>query len=154
LAKTPKLLSQSKKHYTNEEKEQKQNVENAMDDLQPIQKSPPNWLSKTAKTEYNRIYPLLQELPIKSLDLAMVSTYCQAYADYQEANRMLSKTDTVEYTERGSKLSPWHTVKRDSFNIMNSIAPKLGLTIDGRLKILPPKKEEKPEDEFGEMLND
>lgn len=147
MAKTPKLLSQTKKNYTKEEIEKKEQAEMSMNELETIQVSPPNWLSKQAKAEYRRIIPLLQQLPIASLDLAMVSSYCQAYADYQEATKELAKSDSVEYTERGSKVSPWHTIKRDSFNIMNSIAPKLGLTIDGRLKIFTPKDTKKKDDD-------
>lgn len=147
MAKTPKLLSQTKKNYTKEEIEKKEQAEMSMNELETIQVTPPSWLSKQAKAEYRRIIPLLQQLPIASLDLAMVSSYCQAYADYQEATKELTKNDSVEYTERGSKVSPWHTIKRDSFNIMNSIAPKLGLTIDGRLKIFTPKNNKKKDDD-------
>lgn len=147
MAKTPKLLSQTKKNYTKEEIEKKEQAEMSMNELETIQVTPPSWLNKQAKAEYRRIIPLLQQLPIASLDLAMVSSYCQAYADYQEATKELTKNDSVEYTERGSKVSPWHTIKRDSFNIMNSIAPKLGLTIDGRLKIFTPKNNKKKDDD-------
>lgn len=155
MAKIPKLLSQTKKNYTKEEIEKKEQAEMSMSELETIQITPPNWLSKQAKAEYRRIIPLLQQLPIASLDLVMVSTYCQAYADYQEATKELAKSDAVEYTERGSKVSPWHTIKRDSFNIINSIAPKLGLTIDGRLKIFTPKDTKKDNsDPMGDFFDD
>lgn len=126
MAKTPKLLSQTKKNYTKEEIEKKEQAEMSMNELEPIQKSPPSWLNKKAKAEYRRIIPLLEQLPIASLDLAMVATYCQAYADYQEANQELVQQGSVEYTERGSKL---------------------GLTIDGRLKIFTPKDNKKKDDD-------
>lgn len=142
-----KLLGQSSKNYTLEEKEAKEQAEKSLYELEPIQLHPPEWLSDVAKEEYERIIPLLDELPIASLDLAMVATYCQAYADYQEANKQLTTKRTVEYTERGSKVSPWHTIKRDSFSIMNSIAPKLGMTIDSRLKIFTPKDKAKEDDD-------
>ena len=45
----------------------------------------------------------------------------------------------VVVTERGSKLSPHYTIQRDSVNTMNAICPKLGLTVEARLKIMEPK---------------
>ncbi|MDT4040254.1 phage terminase small subunit P27 family, partial [Staphylococcus aureus] len=38
-------------------------------------------------------------------------------------------------------LSQNHAIKRDALSQLNSIAPKLGLTIESRLKILDPSKE-------------
>lgn len=149
MAKTSKLLSQTNEHYSKEEKELKKEGEKALKDLQEIELKPPEWLDVTAKNEYRRIVPLLQELPVASLDLALVSSYCQAYSDYQRATVELTKGEIVTFTERGSKVNPWHTVKRDSFNVMNSIAPKLGMTIDSRLKIFTPKtNNDKDDDPF------
>jgi hypothetical protein len=36
--------------------------------------------------------------------------------------------------------SRFHTIKRDALSQLNSIAPKLGLTVESRLKILEPKQ--------------
>lgn len=140
-----KLLSENKGNLTVEQQESKKAAEKSIRDLEPLENKPPDWLDGTAKVEYNRIIPLLQELPVASLDLALVSAYCQAYSDYQRATVELASGETVTFTERGSKVNPWHRVKVDSFNIINSIAPKLGLTIDSRLKIFMPietKKED------------
>lgn len=154
MAKTSKLLSQTNKHYSKEEKELKKEAEKALKDLQKIELKPPEWLDVTAKNEYHRIVPLLRELPVASLDLALVSSYCQAYSDYQRATVELTKGEIVTFTERGSKVNPWHTVKRDSFNVMNSIAPKLGMTIDSRLKIFTPKaNNDKDDDPFMDFFN-
>ncbi|MFQ3838372.1 phage terminase small subunit P27 family [Staphylococcus pseudoxylosus] len=154
MAKTSKLLSQTNKHYSKEEKELKKEAEKALKDLQKIELKPPEWLDVTTKNEYHRIVPLLRELPVASLDLALVSSYCQAYSDYQRATVELTKGEIVTFTERGSKVNPWHTVKRDSFNVMNSIAPKLGMTIDSRLKIFTPKaNNDKDDDPFMDFFN-
>ncbi|WP_336832814.1 phage terminase small subunit P27 family [Staphylococcus pseudoxylosus] len=154
MAKTSKLLSQTNKHYSKKEKALKKEAEEALNNLQKIDEKPPGWLDAIARNEYVRIIPLLKELPIASLDLALVSSYCQAYSDYQRATVALTKGEVVTFTERGSKVNPWHTVKRDSFNIMNSIAPKLGMTIDFRLKIFTPKENDtKSDDPFTEFFN-
>lgn len=140
-----KLLAENKGNLTVKQQEDKKTAEKSMQELEPLEVNPPDWLDGTAKKEYNRIIPLLQELPIASLDLALVSAYCQAYSDYQRATVELTSGETVTFTERGSKVSPWHRVKVDSFNIINSIAPKLGLTIDSRMKIFTPTENKKEE---------
>jgi P27 family predicted phage terminase small subunit len=140
-----KLLAENKGNLTVKQQEDKKTAEKSMQELEPLEVNPPDWLDGTAKKEYNRIIPLLQELPIASLDLALVSAYCQAYSDYQRATVELASGETVTFTERGSKVNPWHRVKVDSFNIINSIAPKLGLTIDSRMKIFTPTENKKEE---------
>lgn len=147
MGRNTKLLSETKSHLSTDEKEAKKQTEKAIFDLQNIDSDPPNWLDATARKEYERIVPLLKELPIASLDLALVSAYCQAYSDYQRASVELASGETVTFTERGSKVNPWHRVKVDSFNIINSIAPKLGLTIDSRMKIFTPQSKTKEPDD-------
>jgi P27 family predicted phage terminase small subunit len=134
-----KLLSQQKSYRTKDVQEQKQATEAAMNNLTKLAPEAPNWLDSEATKEWYRIYPLLNELPVASLDLALVSTYCQAYADYINANKRMAEEDSVVVTERGSKLNPNHTIKRDALSQLNSIAPKLGLTVESRLKIMEPK---------------
>lgn len=153
MARPSKTLGQSTGNLTVLQQDNKKEVEEIMKGLQPLETEPPKWLSKVAKQEYKRIIPLLKELPSASLDLALVSTYCQAYADYQQATEELSKDEVVTFTERGSKVNPWHRVKVDSFNIMNSITHKIGMSIDSRIKILTPKAESKSNDPFEDMLN-
>lgn len=152
MGRNTKMLDESKGNLTVEQQESKKAAEKALNDLQELENTPPEWLDATAKEEYNRIYPLLQELPVKSIDLALVSAYCQAYSDHQRASVELRSGETVTFTERGSKVNPWHRVKIDSFNVMNSIAPKLGMSIDSRMKIFTPKsaneKSKDPMDEF------
>lgn len=138
-----KLLSQQKSRLTKEMQNKKKATEEMLEKLTPLAPNPPEWLDKTAKKEWHRIYPLLQELPIASLDLMLVSTYCQAYSDYINATKRMDNGDVIIETERGTKLNQNHTIKRDALSQLNSIAPKLGLTVESRLKILEPKQESK-----------
>lgn len=147
MGKPQKLLSQSSKNYTLEEKERKQQAEESLNNLTPLDENPPEWLSDLAQEEYRRIYPLLQELPVASLDLGLVTAYCQAYSDYIEATTALQGEPSVISNKNGSRLNPLHTIKRDSFSIMNSITPKLGMSIDSRLKIFTPKDDKKEDDD-------
>lgn len=151
MARPKKLLDQQKTRRTKEVQEELKATEEALKELTPLQKTPPNFLDKVAKAEYKRIYPLLEELPIASLDLALVVMYCQTYSNYVEASKQLVREKVVE-TERGSKLSPYYTIQRDSITAMNQIAPKLGLSLDSRMKVMTPKKEVKDIDPMESFL--
>ncbi len=151
MARPKKLLDQQKTRRTKEVQEELKATEEALKELTPLQKTPPNFLDKVAKAEYKRIYPLLEELPIASLDLALVVMYCQTYSNYVEASKQLVREKVVE-TERGSKLSPYYTIQRDSITAMNQIAPKLGLSLDSRMKVMTPKKEVKDTDPMSDFL--
>lgn len=151
MARPKKLLDQQKTRRTKEVQEELKATEDALKELTPLQKTPPNFLDKVAKAEYKRIYPLLEELPIASLDLALVVMYCQTYSNYIEASKQLVREKVVE-TERGSKLSPYYTIQRDSITAMNQIAPKLGLSLDSRMKVVTPKKEVKDIDPMSDFL--
>lgn len=151
MARPKKLLDQQKTRRTKEVQEELKATEEALKELTPLQKTPPNFLDKVAKAEYKRIYPLLEELPIASLDLALIVMYCQTYSNYIEASKQLAREKVVE-TERGSKLSPYYTIQRDSITAMNQIAPKLGLSLDSRMKVVTPKKEDKEKDIMSDFL--
>lgn len=151
MARPKKLLDQQKTRRTKEVQEELKATEEALKELTPLQKTPPNFLDKVAKAEYKRIYPLLEELPIASLDLALIVMYCQTYSNYIEASKQLAREKVVE-TERGSKLSPYYTIQRDSITAMNQIAPKLGLSLDSRMKVVTPKKEVKDIDPMSDFL--
>ena len=153
MGRSRKLTENKKGRISNEEKEARQESERLISELTPISITPPDWLDDIAKAEYKRIVPLLKELPVASLDLSLVSAYCQAYSDYQQANERLKDEPAIIETAHGTKINQNHTIKRDSFNVINSITPKLGMTIDSRLKIFTPKKEEQKEDVLGDMLN-
>ena len=151
MARPRKTLEQQKTRRTKEVQEELKATEEALKELTPLQKTPPNFLDKVAKAEYKRIYPLLEELDIASLDLALITMYCQTYSNYIEASKQLVREKVVE-TERGSKLSPYYTIQRDSITAMNQIAPKLGLSLDSRMKIVTPKKEDKEKDIMSDFL--
>ena len=151
MARPRKTLDQQKTRRTKEVQEELKATEEALKELTPLQKTPPNFLDKVAKAEYKRIYPLLEELPIASLDLALIVMYCQTYSNYIEASKQLAREKVVE-TERGSKLSPYYTIQRDSITAMNQIAPKLGLSLDSRMKVVTPKKEVKDIDPMESFL--
>ena len=64
----------------------------------------------------------------------------------------MNNSDVIIETERGTKLNQNHTIKRDALSQLNSIAPKLGLTVESRLKILEPKQDTKSDKSVYEMF--
>lgn len=84
--------------------------------------------------------------------MALLAMYCQTYSNYISPTKELDNEMVIE-TERGTKLSSYYTVQRDSVNTMNSIAPKLGLTVESRLKILSPDTKKEKKDEFEDLMN-
>ena len=153
MGRNRKLTENSKKNLTKEEKAVRQAAEQSISDLTPIDVTPPEWLDEIAKNEYLRIVPLLKELPIASLDYSLVNSYCMAYSDMVRASERLKEEDDIIETAHGTKLNQNHVIRREAFKVINSVAPKLGMTIDSRLKIFTPKKEEKS-DPFKEMFKD
>ena len=149
-----KPLDQQKSRRTKEVQEELKATEEQLQQLKPLQKTPPAYLDATAKKEYKRITTLLEELPIADLDLSLVVAYCQTYSNYVQATKHLNKHGLVTETERGTKLSSYYTAQRDSTDRLISLSNKLGLNLDSRMKIVTPKKETKEKDEFGDMLND
>ena len=149
-----KPLDQQKTRRTTQVQEELKATEEQLQQLKPLQKTPPTYLDATAKKEYKRITTLLEELPIADLDLSLVVAYCQTYSNYVQATKHLNKHGLVTETERGTKLSSYYTAQRDSTDRLISLSNKLGLNLDSRMKIVTPKKETKEKDEFGDMLND
>lgn len=149
-----KPLDQQKTRRTTQVQEELKATEEQLQQLKPLQKTPPAYLDATAKKEYKRITTLLEELPIADLDLSLVIAYCQTYSNYVQATKHLNKHGLVTETERGTKLSSYYTAQRDSTDRLISLSNKLGLNLDSRMKIVTPKKETKEKDEFGDMLND
>ena len=149
-----KMLSQQKTRRTKEVQEELKGAEEAMGKLKPITKTAPDWLDDYAVEEWDRIMPLVEDLKVKELDRGLLATYCQTYSNYKNATLKLKEQGLVIETERGTKLSSYYTVQRDSVNTMNSICPKLGLTVESRLKILAPSNDKEKSDPFEDLMDD
>ena len=148
------MLSQQKTRRTKEVQEELKGAEEAMGKLKPITKTAPDWLDDYAVEEWDRIMPLVEDLKVKELDRGLLATYCQTYSNYKNATLKLKEQGLVIETERGTKLSSYYTVQRDSVNTMNSICPKLGLTVESRLKILAPSNDKEKSDPFEDLMDD
>lgn len=159
-----KVLETNKKNFTkNEIADRKAIQDKASDGLKALQKSAPNHLNPIARYEYERVWEDLQNLPVKNLDRATLEMYCTWYAIYREAEKDVKENGIfmeVSYFEESedadgkikkelatfidkTKKNPAVTVMNDASSNIMRCASNLGLTVDSRLRIYTPPKEEK-----------
>lgn len=149
-----KLSTNTTGNFTKEQMEEKKTAEDQLSQFNQIPDEPPNWLDKAGKEEYLRIINSLKQLPIADLDYNQVASYCGFYSDFIKASRKINREGAVIKAGNGStKINPAFNVKKEAHTRMQSIASTLGMTIDSRLKIVAPNKEER-HDPFKEMFSD
>ncbi|MFI3078993.1 phage terminase small subunit P27 family [Streptococcus sp. 2021WUSS124] len=149
-----KVVSANKKHLTKAEKDKRKEVEElASDGLPMLSNSPPAHFNDIAKAEYRRVIKGLRMLPIRNLDRAVLESYCTWYAVYKEVSQKIDELGLVIYDEdKGWISNPLILTLEKATTNIRMTASQLGLTVDSRMKMFTPKKEEKKEslfDKFG-----
>lgn len=148
------LLDNTKKNLTKDEIEDRKAAESlAGDGFVEMQITAPNHLNSIAKQEYKRVVQDIQKLPLRNLDRAMLENYCLWYSVFKETSQKLTQQGNIIGDEvNGYEENPLiKTLEKATKNI-KSTASELGLTVDSRLRLYLPKKEEKKEtmfDKFG-----
>jgi len=133
-----KLLEQSSANLTVQQQEAKYNAEVlASDGYKLLQISPPSYLSNTAKTEWKRIAPDLNKLPVRALDRAMVENYCTWYAMFKDTTKLMNGESNPE-----DRLSYINTLDKITKNL-KTCASELGLTVDSRMRLNIPHEDKK-----------
>src|SRR5699024_7452666 len=84
----PRKLSTTR-NETTEEQIQRESINNELKSFTKIQTTTPKVLKsdKIASSEYRRLRPLLEELPISNLDLNLLIVYCQLYSIYRQLQK-------------------------------------------------------------------
>lgn len=148
-----KLLDNNKKNLTKEEIELRKEAENlASDGFKELQNTAPRGLnSAIARAEYERIISDLKKLPIRNLDRVVIELYCTWYAIYREAQKDVEEngifakvedSETGEFVILRDKKNPSLTVMKEASAEIKSCASNLGLTVDSRMRMFMPKKED------------
>lgn len=139
-----KLSHNTTGNFTKEQLEQKEQEEQMLSEFPKLPKTAPKSLNPIARKEYNRIKHSLQLLPIADLDLGQVVAYCEFYADFVEASQKVAEEGIViEAVNGDTKINPSFNAKEKAHQRMQSIARTIGMTVDSRLKIITPPKEDK-----------
>jgi P27 family predicted phage terminase small subunit len=101
----------------------------------------PTWLRREAKAEWKRVAPLLAELGLLSkLDRAVLSVYCDAWADVYECEKTLRKEGRTFTTEKGYiGQHPMVAMKGKARDQIRAFGSLLGLSPcdRGRLDVRP-----------------
>lgn len=145
-----KHSSQSKKNYTKEELHKKKKAEEGLKEFEKLDTSSPPMAIRgdtMAVTEWKRIIPLLNDLPISNLDLYSVVQYCRYVSIYVQASKNVQLHGTVIE----GKQNPHYQIMLTSSKEIRALSTALGLTIDSRLKMVVPQQEKENKDPFAEL---
>jgi P27 family predicted phage terminase small subunit len=105
---------------------------------------PPAFLKKEAKAEWNRLAPELFQLGLLTVvDGAALAGYCQTYARWLQAERMVSRKGLVlNAKSRYAQPNPAMAIAQKSLQIMRAFMAEFGLTpaSRSRISVAPPTK--------------
>ena len=116
----------------------------------------PSHMDYYAKKEWQRIIPLLKELPVAELDREMIETYCMLHASRRRLEQDIQKNGiSYEVTDREGndvvRKNPSYDMLLATVKEIRMIASQLGMTMSSRLDLATPD-EEKEEDEVLKLL--
>lgn len=155
MGRNVKSLGDMQKHLTNEEKAQRQEMQKRLYEYSMLKGNPPKWLSEYAKTEWDRIVPILiEEMPISELDSGLVATYCETLATIRECSEHIAKDGSliVSTQSGGVKPNPYVNIRERATKDLRSLSNDLGLSISSRAKLALNKAQDDELDEIGAML--
>ncbi|KTW16709.1 phage terminase small subunit P27 family [Staphylococcus warneri] len=151
MARPRKLNATKQGHRTKEELEDSELKENGLNQFDKLTvNNTPTDLTDQAQKEWNRIVPLLQELPIAELDYTLIKKYCELVDINNNAYSQIQIVGTFD-TETNKKTGAF-AVYMESLKELRSVCGSLGLTIDSRMRIVVPVENEKKQsvyDQFG-----
>ena len=136
------VIAKGNKHLTKAEIEERRSTE-----VKPLTGdiSPPSYLTKKQKQEFNKISGQLQELKIMSeTDVDTLARYVVANGFYINA---VKKLRSKEVRNDPELFESWLKIQEKMFKQARSCANDLGLSISSRCKLVVPaaeKPEEKP----------
>lgn len=109
---------------------------------------PPKWLDKRGKEEFERVVKEVQNTEMNlldNLDLSVLAIYSQAYSQYIMI--------TEELRDMDIELRPkYYRLQKIQVETIMQCSGKIGLAISDRLRLGPPKGEEKPDNPFLQFL--
>lgn len=113
----------------------------------------PHWLCKVAKNEWKRVVPVLSRLGLlKSVDRAALAGYCQAYARWEQAERVLDK-GMIYQSKNGVQAIPQVFIAQKYLQICKAFCAEFGMTPSSRGRMFM-GGEEDPEKEKDKNILD
>jgi P27 family predicted phage terminase small subunit len=114
----------------------------------PLEPECPDWLSDEAKAEWSRIVKELKTVGMLTLaDRSALAGYCQAWARWSEAERVIDEKGTVFETDSGyCQQRPEVVIAHKYLDKVIKFCAEFGLTPSSRGRIRLPDVEENDED--------
>lgn len=151
MARPRKLNAAKVGNHNKEELEQSEMRENSLEQFKKIDvENIPDDLTEDGKKEWQRVVPLLQQLPIAELDYDRIKRYCQLVALTDDAYKHIMTYGTIN--DEGTKRTPQYFNYMDGLKELKSLCGSLGMTIDSRMKLVVPSENQVRKsvyDEFG-----
>ena len=115
----------------------------------------PDWLAAEAKAEWKRLAPELERLGLLTiLDRAAFSCYCQSYAHWVQAQRVLREQGMMYVTAAGrARERPEVAIAGSSLKLMRAFAVEFGLTPSSRSRFSFRDPLTQGDDEFPSWLD-
>lgn len=110
----------------------------------------PAWMSKDAKAEWRRVFPILRKRRILTVaDLGSLENYCVALGTVREMERTLQAEGHICETESGRKRHPAVGIQAEAMNRSRLLAAELGLTPVSRSR--PAVRKDDDDDEISPL---
>ncbi len=121
----------------------------------PTRPSCPDWLAAEAKAEWKRLAPELERLGLLTvLDRAAFSCYCQSFAHWVQAQRVLREHGMIYVTASGRvRERPEVAIAESSLKLMRAFAVEFGLTPNSRSRFSLPDPLTQEDEEFARWLD-
>ena len=114
----------------------------------------PSWLRREAKAEWKRLVPgLLKDGLLTKRDRALLTAYCDAWADLHQFEKILQE-DGVTYVTGGGIIAqhPMVVAKHKAREQVNKLGAKFGLSPTDRCQVSKPDDESAEAAEARDML--
>ncbi len=123
----------------------------------PLNSRPPAILKGEARSEWDRIAPLLQHLGLlKAIDREVLVVYCQAVADFRWAVSTLRREGRLALAKNGKRAPhPAHLIQRQAAATIHRVSAEFGMTPAARagVDITPGSLDDKKYDRFFNKSN-
>lgn len=97
---------------------------------------PPEWMSDEAAAEWRRVVPELQRLDlVKAPDAAALTAYCESWARFVDACRLIRERGMTHPTSQGESVAPWVGIAERAGREIRAFAAEFGLTPAAEMKL-------------------
>lgn len=114
----------------------------------------PEWLSKEAREEWERICPFLEKAGLLTqVDRAALAGYCQSYANWQNAEKHIAAEGSTFETPNGyQQQTPWVSIAQTNKKDVLKFCAEFGMTPSSRSRIVVAQSDDESIDDMEALL--